>query len=345
MRSGFFAKGIDADALAFLESLDAVELVEQDQLVRAVDVQANPTWGIDRIDGSRNGEYRYARFRRLCCCLILVLSRFATRCTLSYLFYTHTHQALFGSLWTELFASYIRSSAGEDVNVYVIDSGVRIQHSDFEGRATHIWSDYADPDDCNGHGTHVAGTVGGMRYGVAKKARIFGLKALDCNGVGTTSAVAAAISAAANHAQGHSKTSIINLSLGGGISLALDAQINSLPSNVLAVVAAGNDNADACFSSPARAAGAFTVMATDSNDRMASFSNFGECAQIFAPGVSISSAYPCSDAACSPERRQCNDCTAVLSGTSMAAPHVAGTAAILVSESPSMTKDDVCRIF
>jgi len=169
--------------------------------------------------------------------------------------------------------------------------------------------------DCNGHGTHVAGTIGGTLYGVAKAVSLIPVRVLDCRGSGTNSGVIAGINwAIKNHT---TNKAVANLSLGGGISSTLDTAINNLiKDGVTVVVAAGNSAANACNSSPARVPGAVTVAASASNDSIASFSNIGSCVDIIAPGVAITSAWHTSTSA-----------TNTISGTSMAAPHVAGAIA------------------
>jgi len=217
--------------------------------------------------------------------------------------------------------AYDRTGAG--VHAYIIDTGILASHSDFGGRASADFTSIADgngANDCNGHGTHVAGTVGGTTWGVAKNARLHGVRVLGCNGSGSTSGVIAGVDwVTANHI----KPAVANMSLGGGTSQALDDALRrSITAGVTYVVAAGNDSADACNYSPARTGEAITVGATDSTDARASFSNSGTCLDIFAPGVNITSTYN-------------NGGTASKNGTSMASPHVAGAAAVYLETNPS----------
>ena len=219
---------------------------------------------------------------------------------------------------------------GTGVTAYVIDTGIRTTHSEFGGRATsgHDFVDGdADADDCNGHGTHVAGTIGGVTYGVAKGVDLVAVRVLDCEGSGTTSAVIAGIDWVTANAQ---KPAVANMSLGGGASTSLDSAVRrSIASGVAYAVAAGNGNifgfaANACNYSPARVGEAMTVSATDSADRKASWANYGSCVDWFAPGVSITSAWSDGDTA-----------TSTISGTSMATPHTAGVAALYLDFNPS----------
>ena len=224
-------------------------------------------------------------------------------------------------------SSYTYDQTGAGVNVYVIDSGVRASHTDLSGRVVAGYTAINDgrgTSDCNGHGTHVAGTVGGTTYGVAKRATIVPVRVLDCNGSGTASGVIAGIDwVSAHHAAG--APAVANMSLGGGTSTALDAAVrSSIADGVTYVVAAGNENVDACTKSPARVGEALTVAATTSSDARAWYSNGGPCVDLFGPGSSITSTSNTSDTA-----------TATSSGTSMAAPHVAGIAALRLSAAPS----------
>ncbi|MFI1395226.1 S8 family peptidase [Streptomyces sp. NPDC020681] len=222
-------------------------------------------------------------------------------------------------------------TAGEGVTAYIIDTGVRITHSDFGGRASYGY-DAIDNDntaqDGNGHGTHVAGTVAGTAHGVAKKAKIVGVRVLDNSGSGTTEQVVAGIDWVTQNAV---KPAVANMSLGGGVDTVLDAAVrNSIASGVTYAVAAGNDGANASNYSPARVAEAITVGSTTSTDGRSSFSNYGSILDIFAPGSSIKSSWNTSDTA-----------TNTISGTSMATPHVAGAAALYLAGNKTATPAQV----
>ncbi|MFW6866696.1 S8 family peptidase [Nocardioides sp. CPCC 206347] len=221
--------------------------------------------------------------------------------------------------------SYAYNSTGSGVDAYVIDTGILTTHPDFGGRAVH-GTDAIDGDanatDCNGHGTHVSGTIGGSSYGLAKQAKLIGVRVLDCNGSGATSAVIAGLDwVVANHQAG--QPAVANMSLGGGASSTLDAAVRRvIADGVTMALAAGNENSDSCGVSPARVAEALTVAASDRNDARASFSNRGTCVDLFAPGVDITSAW-------------LNNGTSTISGTSMASPHVAAAAALYLSTHPT----------
>ncbi len=222
-------------------------------------------------------------------------------------------------------------SAGQGVTAYIIDTGVRITHTDFGGRASYGY-DAIDNDntaqDGHGHGTHVAGTVAGNSYGVAKKAKIVAVRVLDNSGQGTTDQVVAGIDWVAQH---HSGPSVANMSLGGGADSALDTAVrNAIASGVTFAVAAGNDGANASNYSPARVSEAITVGATTSSDSRAGYSNYGSILDLFAPGSSITSDWNSSDSA-----------TNTISGTSMATPHVTGAAALYLADHPTATPADV----
>lgn len=228
---------------------------------------------------------------------------------------------------------YNIGNEGAGVNAYVVDSGIRSSHVEFSGRITAGWNGINDGrgiEDCNGHGTHVAGTIAGTTYGVAKKANIIPLRVLECDGSGWSSTVIAALDwAAAHHQPG--QPAVMNMSIGGFTTASLDTAVRNVVNDGITVVAAaGNSNADSCYSAPASIGPAITVAATDINDYAASFSNYGSCVDIQAPGVSIRSAYNNADTGYN-----------TLSGTSMAAPHVAGVAAVLLSRTPSLSPAQV----
>lgn len=227
-------------------------------------------------------------------------------------------------------ATYTYNWTGSGVRVYVIDTGIRTAHSQFGGRAANNFDAFGgNGQDCNGHGTHVAGTVGGSTYGVAKNALLRGVRVLNCSGSGSNSGVIAGVDWVRLN---HIAPAVANMSLGGGISSALDTAVNNLHNaNVTIAVAAGNSNgANACNFSPARAANAITVGSTTSTDARSSFSNIGTCLDIFAPGSGILSAWWTS-----------NTATATLSGTSMASPHVAGAAALYKQANPSASSTTI----
>jgi subtilisin family serine protease len=222
--------------------------------------------------------------------------------------------------------AYHPTGDGSGVTAYVIDTGIRLSHHEFGGRAASGFDavDGGPADDCNGHGTHVAGTIGGKTYGVAKAVQLVAVRVLGCDGSGTTAGVIAGIDwVTTNHRPG--TPAVANMSLGGGISTALDQAVrHSITDGVTYAVAAGNDGADACLSSPARVAGAITVGATDRSDARPAWSNLGRCVDLFAPGAGITSAWATSDTA-----------KKVLDGTSMATPHVTGAAALYLQQHPA----------
>lgn len=227
--------------------------------------------------------------------------------------------------------SYTFNTTASNVTAFIIDTGIRPTHTDFGGRASvgaDTVGDGRNGIDCNGHGTHVAGTVGGRSFGVAKGVRLVAVRVLNCAGSGTIAGVTAGVDFVTRSRTG---ASVANMSLGGGASTALDTAVaNSIRAGVSYAVAAGNSNLDACGFSPARVPAAITAGATDINDNRASFSNFGRCLDLFAPGVNITSAWIGSD----------TDSRAI-SGTSMASPHVAGAAALILANRPTATPQQV----
>ena len=283
---------------SLLGALPGVLHIERDQVVQIIATQDDATWGLDRVD-QRNlpldGRYTYP------------------------------------------------DSAGAGVNVYILDTGLRATHQEFSGRVISGRNfasngggflglggstDPANTNDCNGHGTHVASTAAGSLYGVAKSASVSPVRVLDCAGSGANSGVIAGVDWVAGN---HIKPAVANMSLGGGNSTALDQAVrNAVSAGVTFVVAAGNSNANACTGSPNRVAEALTVGATASNDSRSSFSNFGSCVDIFAPGTNITAAWFQSDTQ-----------LRTISGTSMAAPHVAGAAALYLGKESSATPDQV----
>ncbi|MCK8438501.1 S8 family peptidase [Streptomyces sp. D2-8] len=224
-------------------------------------------------------------------------------------------------------------SAGEGVTAYVIDTGVRISHKDFEGRAASGF-DAVDNDndasDGNGHGTHVAGTIAGAAHGVAKKAKIVAVRVLDDNGSGTTEQVVAGIDWVTKNHQG---PSVANMSLGGGADPALDEAVQkAIAAGVTFAVAAGNDSSDAGQGSPARVKEAVTVASSTKDDKQSEFSNYGSVVDVYAPGSDVTSAWNDSD-----------EGTKTISGTSMATPHVVGAAAVYLAGHKDATPEQVAK--
>jgi subtilisin family serine protease len=221
--------------------------------------------------------------------------------------------------------SYTPPNDGSGVNAYIIDSGIRSTHSDFTGRVG-IGADFTGlgtTEDCLGHGTHVSGIVGGTIYGVAKRVTLYPFRVFPCVGSTPWSTVLAAMDSLAKVAV---FPAVANMSLGGTAIQAIDDAVANLTSRgITVVVAAGNSNYDACFYSPARAPTAITVGATSSNDYRAGFSNWGDCVDLFAPGNGVTSDWYLND-----------NSSTQLSGTSMASPHVAGVAALILSVDPTL---------
>jgi serine protease len=229
--------------------------------------------------------------------------------------------------------TYTYNTVAANVNVYVIDTGIRASHVEFGGRVSSGFTSINDgngTNDCNGHGTHVAGTIGGVLYGVAKGVTLYPVRVLNCSGSGSTSGVIAGVDwVTTNHTA--ATPAVANMSLGGGASTALDDAVrNSIADGVTYAIAAGNSNANACNSSPARVSQALTVGSSTNTDVRSSFSNYGTCVDLFAPGSSITSAWSTGDQA-----------TNTISGTSMASPHVAGVAALYLANDPGASPSTV----
>ena len=225
-------------------------------------------------------------------------------------------------------ATYTYSSQGSGVHIYVIDTGIQKLHPDFGSRAQTGYSTSESADDCNGHGTHVAGIAGGTTYGVAKLATIVGVRVLNCSGSGTTAGVVSGIEWVAAH---HGALSVANMSLGGGASPTVDAAVGALVAGgVFVAVAAGNDNKSACNYSPARAPVAFTTAASDNRDTKATFSNYGPCVDAYAPGLAVTSDW-------------IGGTRNTISGTSMASPAVAGVAALYLADHHTATPADITQ--
>jgi subtilisin family serine protease len=229
---------------------------------------------------------------------------------------------------------------GDGVYVYITDTGIYLEHNDWDGNA-HFGANYGNdspaPGDCHGHGTHVAGTVAAKTYGIAKSADVWSVKVLNCDGTGNLFSIMFGIQWVIDHHKdsGNKKLGVVNFSLGAIYNPLLDGAITSLyDNNIVPVAAAGNSDADACFFSPASNEHAITVAASDNADTRAVFSNWGECVDLFAPGVSIASLGQADP-----------DEIKVYSGTSMACPHVAGAvAAILSRDDAPTTVDEVKKV-
>ena len=304
-----FAVNMTPNQASQIAAASGVRYVEQDAVVK----KSETPWGLDRIDQAK----------------------------------------------LPLDGKFTPSSEASNVSAYIIDTGIRASHEEFKGRVGEGYNvagasdgmfnilgpigkilggllggggnekpDPSDPTDCNGHGTHVAGTVAGSQYGIARGATIHAVRVLDCKGSGSTSGVIEGVEWVTKNAK---KPAVVNMSLGGGASSALDEAVaNSIKSGLFYAVAAGNEDADACGSSPARVDSAFTVGSTDKTDKRSSFSNKGKCVDIFAPGTDIISAWYDSDRA-----------SKTISGTSMASPHAAGVAALYLADHPDASPKQV----
>ncbi|HEY0035766.1 MAG TPA: S8 family serine peptidase [Longimicrobium sp.] len=231
-------------------------------------------------------------------------------------------------------STFVYTPSGDGVNVYVIDTGILTTHTEFGGRAS-VGADFVNDgrngQDCNGHGTHVAGTIAGSTYGVAKNASVIAVRVFGCSGGATNSTIVAAVDWVTANAQ---KPAVANMSLGGSANAPVnDAVAASIASGVVYAVAAGNNNSDACEKSPASAPGAITVASSTSTDARSSFSNWGSCVDLFAPGSSITSAWWSNDTAVN-----------TISGTSMATPHVAGVAAAYLENNATATPAEVAQM-
>ncbi|MGN8006640.1 S8 family peptidase [Acinetobacter sp. 22301] len=225
--------------------------------------------------------------------------------------------------------SYLQTGSG--TTAYIVDTGILSTHQQFSGRVLSGYTAISDGNgtsDCHGHGTHVAGTVGGSTYGVAKNVSLVPIRILGCDGSGASSNVIAGLDWILKNGK---KPAVVNMSLGGEANASLDSAVENLFNNgYVMVVAAGNSNTDACSSSPARVSKAITVAATDSTDTRASYSNYGSCVDIFAPGSQINSSWIGS-----------NTATKVLNGTSMATPHVVGVVAEMLQSTPTATPQTI----
>ena len=234
----------------------------------------------------------------------------------------------------ELDKTYTYEGTGEGVTAFIIDTGIRATHKDLAGRVGEghtVVQDGEGTNDCQGHGTHVAATVGGTTYGVAKGVKLEPVRVLECDGSGSVLGILAAMEWVMDEAAATEGPDVANMSLGGTKLGAMDEAVDRMSdAGVVTAVAAGNDTEDACQHSPAASQKAITVGATDNTDVLAEFSNFGECVDILAPGVDITSAWKDSD-----------DATKTISGTSMASPHVAGAAALALQKNPEATADQV----
>jgi serine protease len=281
-----FSAAMNEEQARRLAADPVVEYVEQDGTAHITETQADPTWGLDRVDQKN----------------------------------------------LPLDAKYNYANTAANVTAYVIDTGIHKAHADFGGRAVD-GHDFIDNDeeaqDCHGHGTHVAGTIGSATYGVAKGVKLVGVRVLNCQGSGQWSQVIGGLDWVAKNA---AKPAVANMSLGGPAQSSVDDAVKkAVAAGVTFAVASGNDSRDACNTSPARTPEAITVNATDKADTRSSFSNFGPCTDIFAPGTNITSTWN-------------NDGNRTISGTSMAAPHVAGAAALVLGSTAAANPIEVAKV-
>ncbi|KJA18157.1 hypothetical protein HYPSUDRAFT_169640 [Hypholoma sublateritium FD-334 SS-4] len=291
------AATLSTDALNSLRASPGVELISEDGIAHGSDMQMDETWGLQRISAVPQIQNP----------------------NLPFLAYNYTYEG----------------GCGDGVDIYILDTdaseGVYLDHVDFEGRATWGLSveSYAQVDG-NGHGTHVAGTAAGKIYGVAKQAHIIAVKVLDDTASGSYSGIITGLNWVIDQVQVTGRPSIVSMSLEGSANDVFDAAVASVVSaGIHTVVAAGNDNTDAIFTSPARVPTAITVGATDITDTRAYFSNYGSVVDVFAPGTNVLSAWIGGTTN-----------TNILSGTSMATPHVAGIIACLISTEGNLTPAD-----
>lgn len=291
-----YSAKLSAVGLATILRQDGVVFVEEDGVASINDCQSesNPDWGLARAN---HHNYSYTQ--------------------------TYTYD-------------YTTGATGENVDAYIVDTGIYCQNNDFvnkqKGTCTFGYTAISgDETDGNGHGTHCAGTVAGQTYGIAKEANLIAVKVLSDSGSGAWSGVIAGMNWVTGQSQTSGRRSVANLSLGGSFIQSVNDAVNSaVAAGVTVAVAAGNDNSNACNYSPASAEDAITVGATDKTDSRASYSNYGNCLDIFGPGSQITSAWIGSPSA-----------TNTISGTSMASPHVCGTAAKILSQNPSFTPAQV----